>query len=71
VVFRNSGLAVATVLLRIALSAPPFVNTALGIAAALLALTLTAAYNAFTPRTLTETARRWDEDGRPRDPEGA
>lgn len=70
VVFRNSGLAVATVLLRIALSAPPFVNTALGIAAALLALTLTAAYNAFTPRTLTETAHRWNEDERPRSPEG-
>lgn len=47
VVFRNSGLAVATVLLRVALSAPPFVNAGLGIAAALLALALTAAYNAF------------------------
>jgi hypothetical protein len=56
VVFRNSGLAVATVLLRIALAAPAFVNTALGIAAALLALTLTAAYNAFTPSASAEKA---------------
>ena len=50
VVFRNSGLAVATVLLRVALSATPFVNAALGLAAALLALALTVAYNAFGPR---------------------
>jgi len=49
VVFRNSGLAVATVLLRVALSAPHFVNAGLGIAASLLALALTAAYNAFGP----------------------
>jgi len=47
VVFRNSGLAVATVLLRAALSAPPYLNAALGLAAALLALTLAAAYRAF------------------------
>jgi hypothetical protein len=49
VVFRNSGLAVSTVLLRLALSAPPFVNALLGLAAALFALALTVAYNAFAP----------------------
>jgi hypothetical protein len=49
VVFRNSGLAVATVLLRLALSAPPYVNAALGLAAALLALGLTLAANRFAP----------------------
>jgi hypothetical protein len=54
VVFRNSGLAVATVLLRVALAATPFVNAALGIAAALLALALSAAYNAFGPRLAVE-----------------
>jgi len=45
VVFRNSGLTVATVLLRVGLSAPPFFNAALGLAAALFALALTLAYN--------------------------
>ncbi len=48
VVFRNSGLAVATVLLRLALNAPAFVNALLGLAAAVFALALTVAYNAFT-----------------------
>lgn len=47
VVFRNSGLAVATVLLRLALSAPPFVNAILGLAAAVFAVALTMAFNAF------------------------
>ncbi len=56
VVFRNSGLAVATVLLRAALSAPPYLNAALGLAAALLALTLAAAYRAFGPSGADEPA---------------
>jgi hypothetical protein len=49
VVFRNSGLAVATVLLRLALSAPVYYNAALGIAAALFALGLTIACNRLGP----------------------
>jgi hypothetical protein len=49
VVFRNSGLAVATVLLRLALSAPVYWNAALGFAAALFALGLTLAGNRFAP----------------------
>ncbi len=49
VVFRNSGLAVATVLLRVALTAPAFFNASLGIAAALFALALTIACNRFWP----------------------
>jgi hypothetical protein len=49
VVFRNSGLAVATVLLRLALSAPVYWNAALGLAAALFALGLTLAGNRFAP----------------------
>jgi hypothetical protein len=44
VVFRNSGLAVATVILRLGLAAPAFYNAGLGIAAALFALALTYAY---------------------------
>jgi hypothetical protein len=50
VVFRNSGLAVSTVLMRVALSAPPFASALLGVAAALFALALTVAYNAFSPQ---------------------
>jgi hypothetical protein len=49
VVFRNSGLAVATVLLRLALAAPAFYNAALGIAATLFALALTLAYGRLGP----------------------
>lgn len=49
VVFRNSGFAVATVLIRLALIAPPPVNALLGIASALFALGLTEAYNTFAP----------------------
>lgn len=49
VVFRNSGLAVATVLLRLALSAPPYWSAALGLAAALFALGLALACNRFAP----------------------
>jgi hypothetical protein len=47
VVFRNSGLTVATVLLRVGLSAPPLFNAGLGVAAALFALALTHAYNRY------------------------
>lgn len=47
VVFRNSGFALATVLIRIALTAPPYFDAVLGVAAAALALGLTWAYNRF------------------------
>ncbi|MDX2128767.1 MAG: hypothetical protein SFU91_07005 [Chloroherpetonaceae bacterium] len=47
-VFRNSGYALTTVIIRLALTAPPFVNITLGIGAALFALGLTAAYNLFS-----------------------
>ena len=46
-VFRASGFAVVTVLIRIALTAPPFVNAALGVGATVLGVALAAAY----PRT--------------------
>ena len=49
VVFRNSGLAVATVLLRVGLSAPPYVNAGLGLAAALFSLGVTVASSRFAP----------------------
>jgi hypothetical protein len=40
-VFRNSGFALSTLIIRIALAAPPFINVALGITAALFAILLT------------------------------
>jgi hypothetical protein len=55
VVFRNSGFAVATVMIRLALAAPPYFNALLGLGAALFALGLTLAYNRYAP-TLEEAA---------------
>ena len=45
VVFRNSGFALATVVLRLGLAAPAYFNAALGIGAALYVLGLNATYN--------------------------
>lgn len=44
-VLRNSGYAVATLLLRLSLTAPPIVNAAVGVGAGLYALALTYAYD--------------------------
>lgn len=46
-VFRNSGFALVTLLIRLALAAPPFYNAALGVASAGFAVLLTLAYNSF------------------------
>lgn len=46
VVFRNSGFAAATVILRLALTAPPMMNALLGMSAVLVACALTVVYNA-------------------------
>jgi hypothetical protein len=43
-VFRSSGYAVVTVLIRIALTAPPYVNVALGVGSTLLGIALALAY---------------------------
>lgn len=45
VVFRNAGFALATVVLRLALVAPVYVNVALGVGATVFVIALTAAYN--------------------------
>jgi len=45
VVFRNAGFALATVILRLALVAPVYVNAALGVGATAFVIALTAAYN--------------------------
>lgn len=49
VVFRNSGFAAATVLMRLALTAPPYVSGLLGVGSALFALGLSFAYGTFAP----------------------
>jgi hypothetical protein len=47
ILFRNSGFAVATVLIRLALSAPVYYNSALGISAMIIVLSLSYLYNRF------------------------
>jgi hypothetical protein len=49
VVFRNSGFAAATVMIRLALAGPRYLGTALGVAAALFNLGVAAAYNYVAP----------------------
>ena len=49
VVFRNSGYALATVFIRLALIAPPPYNAVLGLGVALFAVALTVAYNSLAP----------------------
>ncbi|QGY41508.1 hypothetical protein GM415_15740 [Pseudodesulfovibrio cashew] len=46
-VFRNSGFALATLLIRLALTAPPFYNVCIGIGSAVFACFLTLVYNTF------------------------
>ena len=48
-VFRNSGYALATLFMRIALAAPVYYDTAIGVGAGLFALLLTLAYNHACP----------------------
>ncbi len=47
IVFRNSGFTVATVVVRLALTAPHYVNVLLGIGAIVFAIGVTVAYNRF------------------------
>jgi len=47
ILFRNSGFAVATVVVRLALTAPPFFNVLLGVGAMVFAIGITVAYNGF------------------------
>lgn len=47
ILFRNSGFAVATVVVRLALTAPPFFNVLLGVGAMAFAIGITFAYNGF------------------------
>lgn len=63
VVFRNSGFAAATVMIRLALTAPPYLNVLLALGGALFAVGLTLAYNHFGA-----TVRRRGEEDRWRPP---
>lgn len=49
VVFRNTGFAAATLIARLALTAPRYVNAGLGAAAAALGVAISLAYNYYTP----------------------
>jgi hypothetical protein len=55
IVFRNSGFAVATVLIRLALTAPPYVNVLIGIGAIAFAIGISYAYNRFDSTFSTST----------------
>lgn len=46
-VFRNSGYALATLLIRLSLTAPPYFSVLIGLASVILALLLTLVYNRF------------------------
>lgn len=52
VLFRNSGYALATLLIRLSLVSPPYMDAALGVTATVFALSLTWAYNTFGPAGL-------------------
>jgi hypothetical protein len=49
-VFRNSAFTLATVFIRLALTAPPYINIALGMAASLFVFGLVYFYNKFYPQ---------------------
>jgi len=58
VAFRNSGFAVATVLIRLALIAPVTIGAALGVGTALFALGISQAYNYFVPAICEECGKK-------------
>ena len=53
-VFRNSGYALSTLIMRLALAAPPFFNVLLGLAAALFAISLTYASRTLFAKKLAD-----------------
>ena len=70
VVFRNSGFAAATVMIRLALAGPRYVDAGIGLVAALFAVGLTAAYNSVVPavkksQRLNAERKRLDDEGAP------
>lgn len=65
VVFRNSGFAVSTVFLRLALTSPHAIKALMGVLAALFALSLTVAYNRFALDLAAEEERLSRNPGKP------
>lgn len=55
IVFRNSGFAATTVFMRLSLTAPPYVNAAIGVLAVAFACGVTLAYNRFLTARPAET----------------
>lgn len=58
IAFRNSGFAVATVLIRLSLMAPPMIGAALGVLTTLFAVGVTLAYNGYHPPTFPDVNSR-------------
>ncbi|MBI3566961.1 MAG: hypothetical protein HY084_02000 [Gemmatimonadetes bacterium] len=56
VVYRNAGFAAATLMMRLALGAPPYVSAALAVAAAVFSLGMVYAYNAWSDLDPAERA---------------
>jgi hypothetical protein len=67
VVFRNSGFAAATVMIRLALSGPRYLGAALGVGAALFNLGVAAAYSYVAPAAESSLQRRLDRKEADRD----
>ncbi|WP_263810899.1 MULTISPECIES: hypothetical protein [Salinibacter] len=61
VVFRNSGFAAATVMIRLALSGPRYLGAALGVGAALFNLGVAAAYYYVTPAAQASAQRNQEQ----------
>jgi len=57
-VFRNSGFALATVLIRIAMTSPPFIQEALGILTAVFAYGIAYAYNKYSQGVFDEECKK-------------
>jgi len=72
VVFRNSGFAAATVMIRLALSGPRYLGAALGVGAALFNLGVAAAYYYVTPAAQASAQRNQErksfDENSPTDP---
>ena len=56
-IFRYSAFVLTTVLIRISLTAPPYINAALGIIASLFLLSMTFAFNYFTSKNILSPAK--------------
>jgi hypothetical protein len=60
-VFRNSGFTLATVIIRLALTAPPYINVALGLGAIVFTVALVAAFNLFLQDNAADAKHHTEE----------